>query len=78
MKDSARDMAFSSSCLLPQCYLLLSEGLSMVRTEKYSHPEIMSVQHTSGNHIVAKHTFVQLSSTQLSNHYITANAETEQ
>jgi hypothetical protein len=50
----------------------------MVRTEKYSHPEIMSVQHTSGNHIVAKHTFVQLSSTQLSNHYITANAETEQ
>lgn len=30
LKDSARDMAFSSSCLLPQCYLLLSEGLSMM------------------------------------------------
>lgn len=29
-KDSARDAAFSSSCLLLQCYVLLSEGLSML------------------------------------------------
>ncbi|XP_066332752.1 uncharacterized protein [Miscanthus floridulus] len=29
-KDSARDITFSSSCLLLQCYLLLSEGLSMM------------------------------------------------
>ncbi|KAL6635301.1 hypothetical protein ACP70R_027972 [Stipagrostis hirtigluma subsp. patula] len=29
-KDSARDATFSSSCLLLQCYVLLSEGLSMM------------------------------------------------
>ncbi|KAF8730083.1 hypothetical protein HU200_017049 [Digitaria exilis] len=29
-KDSARDTTFSSSCLLLQCYVLLSEGLSMM------------------------------------------------
>ncbi|CAN6252916.1 unnamed protein product [Urochloa humidicola] len=29
-KDSSRDMTFSSSCLLLQCYVLLSEGLSMM------------------------------------------------
>ncbi|XP_006649138.1 N-alpha-acetyltransferase 35, NatC auxiliary subunit [Oryza brachyantha] len=29
-KDSSRDMAFPSSCLLLQCYVLLSEGLSMM------------------------------------------------
>ncbi|KAF8689938.1 hypothetical protein HU200_041573 [Digitaria exilis] len=29
-KDSVRDTTFSSSCLLLQCYVLLSEGLSMM------------------------------------------------
>uniref|UniRef100_A0A0D3FBQ8 N-alpha-acetyltransferase 35, NatC auxiliary subunit n=1 Tax=Oryza barthii TaxID=65489 RepID=A0A0D3FBQ8_9ORYZ len=29
-KDSSRDTAFPSSCLLLQCYVLLSEGLSMM------------------------------------------------
>ncbi|OEL26882.1 N-alpha-acetyltransferase 35, NatC auxiliary subunit [Dichanthelium oligosanthes] len=29
-KDSGRDTAFSSTCLLLQCYVLLSEGLSMM------------------------------------------------